>query len=252
MFVDGHCGADQRTGKGHVMIIRSILAITVTGAIAFLLAGMFLYPSDEVSTPDRTATNISADQEVFVTQQDSAPLLQYDFPEYGFNIMAPEDWRIMSNQELKRIIEEGGEEFIADEMIVGLTPAQPEGVENAVIQIMTLKEPMDDMALSALNTMSLVFAGVDWFRWGSWTGKEWTRVTESPFAHDVGGYAAATMEMHVRQQTDDGDSKEYEMLLTMVEMPREAISLGGVLLNDPFRNEEARNILNSFTVTLNN
>ncbi len=233
------------------MIIRGILAIAVTAAIAFLLAGMFLYPSNDADTPDRTATASRVDQDLPASLENSAPLQQYDFPEYGFSVMAPEDWRVMDDQELRNIIEEDGDEFNADEMIIGLTPAQPGGAENAVVQIMTMQEPMDDMALSALNTMSLVFSGADWFRLGSWTGKEWTRVTTSPFAHDVGGYAAATMGMHVKQQTQDNGSNEYEMLLTMIELPREAISLGTVLLDDAFRNAEAKQIIDSFTVTLN-
>lgn len=234
------------------MILRGILAVVLTAGIAFLLAGMFLYPSDDASTPDRVATTSSADQDVSISLENSAPLQQYDFPEYGFYVMAPEDWRVMDGQEVRNILEEEGDEFNADEMIIGLTPAQPGRADSTVIQIMTMQEPMDDMALSALNMMSTVFSGADWFKLGSWTGKEWTRVTTSPFAHEVDGYAAATMGMHVKQQTENDGSNEYEMLFTMIELPREAISLGTVLLDDAFRNAEAKQIIDSFTVTLNN
>ena len=216
-------------------------------AIVVLLWGMVANPSRETGAVEAEAT--ASSQDAPAIQQASAPMRQYNFPEYGFSIEAPEDWRVLTAAEQRDLVELGGDVYVSEETIIALAPDIPNGLETAIVLIDTMQEPMDGESLSTLNTMSTVLSGLDWVSPGSWTGKKWTRVTTQPFQQEIGGYTAATIGIHVKR---DGEGlQEAKLLMTMIELPREAISMAGIMTADAFRNSEVEAILASFTVTLN-
>lgn len=229
------------------MVVRGIIAVVTIAAMVVLLLGMVADQSRDNGAVEADATSLSQDAPTI--EQVSAPLQQYRFPEYGFSIEAPEDWRVLNADEQRALAEMSGDVIGASDTIVALIPDIPNGFKTAVVMIDTMQEPMEGESLSTLNTMSSMLTGLDWVKPGSWTGKNWTRVTTQPFEREIGGYAAATMGLHTKH---DGEGlQEANVRMTMIELPKEAVLMSGIMTNDAFRNSEVEAILTSFKVTLN-
>ena len=167
---------------------------------------------------------------------ESASLSRRDFSDLGFSVHAPEDWRMLTGAEVRKLATQRGKPFGSSDKILGvIVSANGQNGRGMVVFA------MDDTKGTPLKKLESFDIGLSLSGMINSTGRK-AKVTTQPYGHDLGGVDAASMVL----ETKTLKGSEIDLGITMIALPKRPITALLVTRDDRQR-DEAQAILASFS-----